>query len=263
MIGQSRFKASSEEKKILVTRPVHQSEPLCQLIVGQGWQAVRFPVIEIQGNVSAEQSDKVLQDKHYQYLFFVSVNAVNFSWPLVGDRIRDLQSTSCVAIGTATYNALLRCGASNVLLPVNGFNSEAVLAIPRLQNLNNQSCLIIRGVGGRETLAEVLCLRGAHVDYLEVYRRTLPKFDQGNVEGLLRDNLLTAIVIYSGDALHNLIFMLARPEIKTNLLGTLLVVISQRVYGLAKKIGFKKIIIAEHASDVAMINALLKEEERG
>ncbi|SMG65294.1 hypothetical protein BMETH_3234_0 [methanotrophic bacterial endosymbiont of Bathymodiolus sp.] len=42
-----------------------------------------------------------------------------------------------------------------------------------------------------------------------------------------------------------------------------MLVISQRVQDLAKKIGFKNIIIADQASDAAMINALMKEEQRG
>ena len=33
--------------KILITRPVHQSEHLCQLIIAQGGQPIRLPTIEI------------------------------------------------------------------------------------------------------------------------------------------------------------------------------------------------------------------------
>jgi len=251
-------------RKILVTRPVRQSENLCYLIEQQGWQAIRFPVIEIQAKeLSLQDKHHVQHIEQYQYLFFVSANAVNFALPLFNGKIQGLKQISSVAVGKATYRALLNNGIRHVLVPEQGFNSEAILAMPELQNLTGQSCLIIRGDGGREILANTLRERGAEVDYLEVYRRVLPCHDTRVVEMDLLNKSLTAIVIYSGDALHNLVKMLAKQEIKKNLLNVTLVVISERVQTLAKEIGFKKIIVADQASDTAMINALLNGEECG
>jgi uroporphyrinogen-III synthase len=124
--------------------------------------------------------------------------------------------------------------------------------------------LIVRGAGGRDLLADNLRERGARGDYLEVYKRVMPVADNSGLIGeYLRHKALAAILIYSGDALRNLLQMLAKEDIKKNLLNTPLLVISQRVQELAKKIGFKNIIIADQASDAAMINALMKEEKRG
>jgi len=251
-------------KKILITRPAQQAEKLCELIAQQGWQAIRFPVIEIQARqLSVQDNMRVQGIESYQYVFFVSVNAVNFAHKVFNGRIECLQKVSCVAVGNATHTALVAHGIKSVLVPVEGFNSEAVLAMPELQALINQSCLIIRGEGGRELLADSLRYRGATVDYLEVYKRVLPKCDCRLVEEYIHNKQLTAIFIYSGDALKNLVQLLAKEKISNDMLKITLVVISQRVKELAQKIGFKNIIIAKEASDTAMIYALLNGEECG
>ncbi len=251
-------------KKILVTRPVHQAEALCRLIEQQGWQAIRFPVIEIKAKqLSVQEYIHIKHIEQYQYVFFVSANAVNFVLPLFNGKIAVLQKKSCVAVGKATLKALAHCGINCALMPAKGFNSESILAMPELQILTGQSCLIVRGEGGRELLAQTLRERGAEVNYLQVYIRVMPCHDNSEVERYLLNKSLAAIVIYSGDALHNLMHMLAKQKIIKNLLNVQLVVISHRVQAIAKNIGFTKIRVADQASDSAMINALLKGEECG
>ncbi len=251
-------------KKILVTRPVHQSDLLCYMIEQQGWQAIHYPVIEIQAReLSARDQMHIHNIQQYQYLFFVSANAVNFALPLINGKMETLQKKSCIAVGKATFKALANCGIESALIPANSYNSESILAKPELQSLAGFSCLIIRGEGGRELLAQTLLERGAKVDYLEVYKRVIPCHDNSEVEAYIFNKSLAAIVIYSGDALHNLIKMLAKQDIIKNLLNVPLVVISERVKTIAEKIGFNKIIVADQASDSAMINALLNGEECG
>lgn len=248
----------------MVTRPIHQSRLLCDLIEQQGWQARRFPLIDIQAKVLSVQDQLRIQAiEQYQYVFFVSANAVNFAQPLFNGKIDRLQKNSCIAVGKATAKALSSCGLANIRMPASEFDSEAILALPELQGLKSCSCLIVRGEGGRELLANSLRDRGALVDYLEVYKRVLPRYDSALIHSYLLDKSLAAIVIYSGEALQNLVQILAKENIKKNMLTTPLVVISQRVYALAKEIGFKKIVIADEASDAAMMNALLNGEECG
>lgn len=254
----------NNRKKILVTRPHHQAENICRLIEKQGWEAMRFPTIEIQArSLSAQEIERIQNINHYQQVFFVSANAVNFAFQLMNNKIECLHKISCFAMGKASYQALIRYGLSHAVVPQQGFNSEAMLALPETQNIHGQFCLIIKGDGGRELLADGLRKRGAKVDYLQVYKRVTPKVDSYLISEHLHHQALNAILIYSGDALQNLVQMLANEETNKNLLNTPVVVISQRVQSLAKKIGFKKIIIADETSDIAMMNVLLNGEECG
>lgn len=248
-------------KKILVTRPKHQAENMCALIEQQGWEAIRFPLIEIQASSLSAQEQSCLHNiDQYQLIFFVSANAVNFALPLFNVKMEQLQKAACIAVGKASYTALKAYGIKQVSVPEQGFNSEAILA---MAEVHGQSCLIIRGEGGRELLADSLRERGARVDYLQVYQRAMPIVDSHLLGAYIRENALTAILIYSGDALKNLLQMLTKENLHKCLLETPIVVISQRVRDLARKIGFKNIIIAAEASDVAMMNALLNGEESG
>jgi len=253
-------------KKVLVTRAKHQSQHLTELIeANDGWQAILFPVMNVLPvSLSTEDSERLACINCFDYIFFISVNAVNFALKLFNGRIEKLQDLRCVAVGGATYNCLVSYGFSNILVSERGFNSESLLSMLELRDLQGSHCLIVRGKGGRELLADSLLKRGATVDYLETYERVLAENDNmAEVEQLCLQNEISGIVIYSGDALHNLVCLLDKKNIKDKLLTIPLVVISQRVYKIAKEIGFKSIIIAEEASDSAMVNALLNGEECG
>ncbi len=253
-------------KKVLVTRAQHQSQHLTDLIESNdGWQVVRFPVIDVLPvSLTADDNDRLACINYFDYVFFISVNAVNFALKLFSGKIEKLQVLNCIAVGRATYNCLVSYGLSNILVSDQGFNSESLLAMPELRDLQGCRCLIVRGKGGRELLADSLLARGATVEYLETYERVLAENDNmTEVERLCLQNEITGIVIYSGEALRNLLRLLNKEIIKDKLVSIPLVVISQRVYALAKEMGFKSIIIAEEASDSAMVNALLNGEECG
>jgi len=248
-------------KRILGTRAVHQSVSLTQLIRDKGGEVINFPVIDIQARtLSAVELDYLQQLESYDFVFFISRNAVNFALKLINGKIDRLQGICCVAVGKATKNSLVEYGIQQSLVPVKGFNSEAVLDLNELQNLSDKRCLIFRGLGGRELLAFGLRERGAQVDYMDVYQRVLPQQDVRQVSDYLLNKQLAAILIYSGTALKNLLLLLAEPRVAECLLATPLVVISQRIATLAKQLGFKQIMIATEASDIAMVEALLNGE---
>lgn len=237
---------------------------LNQLIQENAGINVNLPVIEVQASEVSEREKLFMQQiASFDLVFFISVNAVNFALQLINGKIEELQKTQLIAVGKATADALAKKGLNNVLRPTQGFNSEAILAMPELQSLPKARCLIIRGDGGRELLATNLRARGALVEYVEVYQKSLATSDTQEVCEYLLNDELEAILIYSVVALHNLIALLAEDGIKKHLFITPIVVISQRVYLAAKKVGFTQIIIADEASDAAMINALLNGESRG
>ncbi len=251
-------------KRILVTRPYKQSANLCNLIEGQGWQAIKFPVIEIRSKTLSAKECLFLQHiEQYQYVFFISVNAVKFAYEILNHDFECLKHVKCIAVGLATYSELVQYGITNILLPEAGFNSEGILAIPDLQDLDSQSCLIIRGVGGRKLLANTLRGRGALVDYMEVYTREPVSYPRESINLAFADGNLDVVVIYSVEALHNLVQLAVEVNKKNNLLLIPLLVISRRVYAAAKDIGFTKVVIANEATDAAMINALNNGENCG
>ncbi len=241
---------------ILVTRPVHQAETLCELIEQQGWNAIRFPTLAI---IAINNTKKIQQQieaiKQWHWLIFISPNAVNFALNANSGRIDLFEHSSIAAVGKATKSALLAAGLSVDLLPENQFNSEGLLATEQMNQVNKKNCLIIRGQGGRETLADELRARGAKVDYLEVYSRETPTPDCSKVTSILKQDKLHAITITSGNALKNLVSMIDT-DLHNELQAVPLVVISNRIRELAEKIGFKIIAVTENPGDTAIIKTV-------
>ena len=243
--------------RVLVTRPAHQAENLCALLEEQGCMAIRFPTLAIAALENTQAIDAVLaQWTSYQWLIFISANAVTMhSYYSDDDKIKKINSVHIAAIGKATAEALLLAGLPVDLMPEHGYNSEAVLAMPAMQQMQGQRCLIVRGVGGREELATTLRSRGAVVDYLEVYQRIMPSSDSSQVNLLLAQNKLDVITITSVTALQNLLIMVDEQHHQRLFLAPLIVV-SDRIRHIAADIGFKRIAVTNSPSDVAILETV-------
>ncbi len=241
--------------QVLVTRPTHQAHNLCQLISQWGGNAIPFPTIEIVATSDILNTQSVLANlKKFQWLIFISANAVNFALQANGGKIDGVNATRVAAIGSATANALETANISVDLLPANGYDSEALLASLEIQA--GQHCLIVRGQGGREELADTLRKKGVNVDYLETYKRITPNSDKAPVISLLTRNKLNVITITSGEALENLLSMLGK-DYHQQMFAIPLVVISERIRIIAAQRGFKRIAVTKNASDSAIIDTVL------
>mgnify|MGYP003345297429 FL=1 len=106
------------------------------------------------------------------------------------------------AVGRGTVRALARFGINDVLAPER-FDSEALLELPPLRDMNGQRVVIFRGVGGRELIAATLSSRGAHVEYAECYRRRIPAIDPAFLLEKWRQGAIDAITVTSSEGLDN------------------------------------------------------------
>lgn len=127
--------------------------------------------------------------------------------------------------------------------------------MPEVQNLSGKHILIIRGVGGREMLAEQLRQRGASVDYADVYQRMPASVSPSLLKQHHENRQLDIIAITSSEGLLNLLVLLEHPEwIKT----IPLLVGSVRMAETARQAGFTgTLIIADDPGDEAMFKALV------
>ena len=243
--------------RVLVTRPAHQAGNLSRLIEERGGVAIRFPTMDIVAldDSCAIQSTLAHLDR-YQWVVFVSANAVTMhSYYTDGVKMNKFKSMQIAAIGKATAQALAIAGLPVDLVPEKGYNSEALLAMPQLQQMKGQRCLIVRGEGGRDELATTLRNRGAEVDYLDVYKRMIPSIDSSLVSSLLVQDKLDVITVTSGEALQNLFIMLEEKH-HQRLLAVPLVVVSNRIRQIAASMGFKRIAVTSCPSDSAILETV-------
>lgn len=245
---------------VLVTRPEQQAMPLCRLLEAQGAFTARLPAIDIRpkGERDALRASLgALQD--FGLIIFQSANAVRFGAALL-DQQRNL---NLAAVGPATQRALNQAGYRVSVLPTAGFDSEGLLAHPRLQNLTGQRVLIMRGVGGRELLDQVLEQRGAAVTACAVYERHRSTPDCANlaqVEQLLQDGALHVITATSLDIATSLMAMAAAQPAQLGAFAHLHWLLpSQRLVAAVQDLGLTApLLVAASAEDQSLVEALLR-----
>ena len=240
-------------KCVLIARPRRQAEALAARIVAAGGEALVFPALEIEAVAPDAQARDALDKLGTAHLaVFVSANAVEYGLPLVRAAGGWPRALVAAAVGAATASALRAQRVERVLVPDQGADSEALLALPRLRDVRGQRIVIFRGVGGRELLATTLRRRGAHVSYVECYRRGKPELDVRPVIQHLRAGTLHATVAASGEALANLVELLPDPALRE----VPLCVTHANVARVAGDLGFQRSRVAADGED-GMLEALI------
>jgi len=244
--------------EILVTRPAHQAESLCQLIEQQGGIPVRFPVIEITDIANTQHLSTQLQHlSEFDIAIFISPNAVKYAFKHLDSNTIWPKHTKIAAVGKSSVKALDSVGLIADIFPSQDFNSEALLELDAMHQVTGKRIIIFRGEGGRELLSSTLTQRGAIVEYAECYRRQTPASDKTAVRDKLASNKISIITCTSNEGLQNLYDMIGETH-RDSLLKTTLVVISQRAATLAKQLGFKREpIVVSHMSDDAILNSII------
>lgn len=239
-------------RRILLTRPEGQVEPLAARLREQGAQVSHFPAISITPACPAKANLAVIEQA--DYVVFVSVNAVH-GLKATLDKHPNLHLVADIAaIGPATGAALEQAGLEPDVVAPPPHNSEALLSTRHFRDLKHRNITIIRGQSGREKLADELRDRGAEVHYLEVYRR-----DRPNTELSLKklwDKPPDAICVTSVEIATNLQECIV-PEEKDDLLGCALIAGNARIAAACQNLGYTALHgVADNPGDDAMLEAL-------
>ena len=253
-------------QRILVTRPAHQANALCQRLQQLGATPIRFPTLAITAAAPHDSGYPLLKQHFldldlYHTVIFISANAVRLAADLIDQYWPQLPlQINWLAVGSATANALHQL-LPDAAIVSNGnsaaMDSDTLLALPELQQLTGKRVLICRGEGGRELLATTLQQRGAQIDHAELYRREIPVYSQSEIESIIYKSAASAMLISSGEALINLVTLTRIDnEPHSKLINLPIVLPSQRVAALASQLGFTNVRVAANATDAAMMAVL-------
>jgi uroporphyrinogen-III synthase len=229
-------------RAILVTRPQAQARGLARLIEEAGGRAHLFPAIVIE-DVAAPAALGRLHE--FDLAVFVSPTAVAKVMPHVRAWPRTLR---VAAVGGGTRRSLEKHGIAGVIAPRAGADSEALLAVPELQEMAGKRVAILRGDGGRALLGETLAARGARVEHVSCYRRLRPDPPARP----WRAGELAAVTVSSSQGLANL-FEVLDPGL---LRSTPLFVPHARIAARAAELSVREVVLAGH-SDEDMFSALV------
>ncbi|MDT8386933.1 MAG: uroporphyrinogen-III synthase [Thiogranum sp.] len=244
---------------VLVTRPRHQADALCDAIRQKGGNAISFPVLEIRGPDDARELEQCAAElDDLDWAIFVSANAVDKALGYLLSRRKWPDTVGIAVIGKRSAEELHRFGLEADAQPQWEFNSEGLLALPQMHDVRGRRIVIFRGNGGREYLAEMLRQRGANVRYVEAYRRICPRADSSELLKLWQSGGVDVVLINSVESLENLVEMLGRQG-HSLLVKTPLIVASERIVAVAQRLGFTAPqVISASATDAAVMDALFK-----
>lgn len=237
---------------VAITRPSDQAKKLTHLIETAGGHVILFPLIEIVALDDYSQFEQVITKiEDYDWVIFISSNAVQHGMPRLLKRPIP-NHLRFAAIGPVTAKELHDFGFQKVLIPGDRFDSESLLSSPELTDMQGKKVMIVRGVGGRDVLAETLKSRGAAITFAECYQRVNP---QRSIEILTKawsNQQLQAIVVTSSEAMRHLLD-LAKDE--AWLTQVTLCVNHARIAEQPQAMGLK-IKIAEAPGDEAMLKQI-------
>lgn len=242
-------------RTIAVTRPPEQATKLTAAIEAAGGMVISFPLLDIQALPDLSGFHHAIMPlTQFDWVIFISSNAVQHGMPLL-KQVGVPPSLKFAAIGPTTAASLHGFGITQVLTPQERFDSESLLALDAFQNMQGQRVLIVRGVGGREVLAETLRQRGAEVVFGECYRRVNPQSSAQVLAQAYDEGKLHGIVITSSEALR---FLLDLGPNASWLQDTPLFVNHARIAEQAQAAGLTA-YCSGVSGDVAMLDFLLSE----
>ncbi len=187
--------------RIVVTRPRDQALGLSRGIEQAGGVPLLFPLLHIgPAPDSPELREQIGRLPQFHLAIFISPSAVAHGLAAIRNAGAIPPSLRFAAVGQGSAKALRSLGIPHVIAPTQQFDSEALLALPELQDVGGWHVMIFRGNGGRELLGDTLAARGALVEYATCYQRIKPPLDTDRLLASQPD----AVTVSSSEALQHL-----------------------------------------------------------
>lgn len=244
-------------RQVLVCRPEPEASRLAAAFRDQGADCRTLPSLERQPLPETPEALTRIQNlDQYHHVIVVSPYAAgqlleraDTWWPQLPVGL------SWYGVGKGTAAVLAASGLSPII-PETGVNSEALLQHPDLRSIKGHKVLIASGEQGRELIRNTLTSRGAEVNVLPLYRRTMPCYSKDHLQQLLVEFQPEVVVTLSGETLNN--FIALSENSGHNCTHSLLLVPVQRVADQAARAGFSRCCIPDSLQDEAIVDAVVK-----
>ena len=244
-------------RRIVVTRPAEQADALCEEIARRAGTPIRFPVMAIEPlDDPAALRELAARLDGFDYAFFVSPNAVRHALKLLLAERGWPARVAVSTVGKGSERALAEHGFDKVIAPQTGFDSESVLALPAFapEAIRGRRVVVFRGDGGRELFGDTLRERGAEVEYVTCYRRSLPQAAPRVLLDLAARAELDALSLTSSEGVRNLVALLGG-DVPPELAGVPVFAPHPRIVEQARLAGFTR-VIETAPGDAGLLDAL-------
>jgi len=251
----------NKPKKIALisTRPQETNVQLSDKLKNSEIKLLSFPLTEIHPLNNYQIFDGVIENlSAYQHIIFISTNAVHFFLKRVKKLSLPIPKNLIFSsIGPTTKLLLQKYLSVDVHYPIKTFDSEHLLKEKIYNNVEGQKILIIRGIGGRETLKNALEGKGAIVNYGECYVRKYVDIDLNQLKSDLINYQNQYILFSSTNSAMHFIHQLSNVDSRW-LQNIKIIVNHKKIEGLLSKI-FKDIFVCNNI-DIQNVRKLIVSE---
>jgi uroporphyrinogen III methyltransferase/synthase len=244
-------------RRVLVTRPEHQSQELAARLQQLGAAVFSQPAIEIGEPADWSAVDAVIDRlEQFDWLVFSSSNGVQYFLRRLiarGHDVRRLGGAGLAAIGPATVEALAEYRLRADVQPA-AHRAEA-LAAALAPRVYGKRVFLARASRGREVLAQMLAAAGALVEQAVVYEsRDVATPDTKIAEALLAGRIDWTTVTSSAIA-RSLVRLFGEALAQTRLAA-----ISPITAGVLEELGYPPAVVAESYTSDGILDAVLAAE---
>ncbi|TXH86632.1 MAG: uroporphyrinogen-III synthase [Rhodoferax sp.] len=212
--------------RVVVTRPVRDAMPWVEALRQRGLDVWALPLIEVRPAADLRPVQQVWQQwGHWDGVLYVSANAVDHFYAQKPAVARENIAQSAIktiafAPGPGTGQALLHQGVAPECVatpPANSpqFDSEALWSVVQHRVVPGFRLLVVRGTTlgaaqqdgvGRDWFAAQVLARGGTVDYVVVYERGAPQWQQATCTAVAQAAEDGSVWIFSSsEAIANLL----------------------------------------------------------
>ncbi|SFM01257.1 uroporphyrinogen-III synthase [Marinobacter zhejiangensis] len=242
-------------RRILVCRPEPEASRLTASLEAAGAEARALPLLERAALPDSPEQRTLIQSlDQFHHIIAVSPYAARLLlelldtwWP------QPPMGIHWYGVGAGTASVLSEAGLATSW-PEGGVDSEALLAMPSLNQVDGERVLLVRGETGRELIHDTLRQRGADVSILPLYRRQCPPQAKQQLPRLLASFEPDAVVVLSGETLNNFIALGQNSDHTLN--QRLMVVPALRIAEQAANQGFRNTCVPDTLTDQGIIAAV-------
>ena len=238
---------------VVITRPSSTADAIRRQVEALGGKPIGLPGIALRAVADAGKARRELRAaRSADIAVFISPAAVRFAWKLLPG-LRFARTACVLAPGAGSARALRRRGVV-ASYPPERQDSDGLLDLPRLTRVRRRRIVLVGAAGGRDLLWRELRARGARVQLIEVYRRTVPRLDRRHFAQLERATGPLIGLFSSAEALTNL-HMRMPSALFAHIAASDCVVSGARVAEVAHTLGFAHVHVATSALPEALLAA--------
>lgn len=159
---------------VLIIRAEQEQSVLELKLRERGFNPYCHSMVDINALTPSDAEKELWLQTRWDGIVAVSPNAVRFFEQVVATDAWPQANKHYFSVGPGTGEPLLSRAKQPVTWPTLEHNSDALLALTELQQVENEQWLIINGAPGRSIIPDTLTERGASVTIASVYER-VPK----------------------------------------------------------------------------------------